>query len=194
MGDLVDSSQYGLARVLEAYREDKFRDELWGEWASLVFYRPLSLLLTPVFLRAGIGANLVSIVSILPVLLLPLLALREVSNAYVAVAICAIVYEIVFTPGAPDTITGSGQDTINDLNVGEFDVLLIDDLLDASAAELDASLLVDVTDDGFDTVITFDTDGSGTFGGADASISLIGVTGAFTDLQDLEAAGIVLVV
>ena len=51
----------GLREVFASYRP-KFRHELRTEWAVALLYRPVSLLLTPLFIRLGLlpGAVLFS--------------------------------------------------------------------------------------------------------------------------------------
>ncbi len=78
-----------------AYPSAKAADELAGEWGSYVFYRPVSLWLTPWLVRAGISANAVTWFSLVLVVALPFIAALPVSHAYVYVSLTAIVVEIL---------------------------------------------------------------------------------------------------
>jgi hypothetical protein len=93
----------------------------------------------------------------------------------------------------PDTLTGSGEneifvgglvgvdgsDTIEDMSVG--DTLRFDDLADTVSDIAGLESAVTVSDDGFDTTITFDT-------GLE-TITLTGVTGSLDSLAALDTAG-----
>jgi phosphatidylglycerophosphate synthase len=69
----------------------KSREEWYGEWGAALLYRPLSFLLTPLFVRLSIGATAVTVVALALVLCLPLLALRgsaiELGLAAIVIAV-----------------------------------------------------------------------------------------------------------
>jgi phosphatidylglycerophosphate synthase len=65
----------GIGAIARSYAA-KSREEWYGEWGAALLYRPLSFLLTPLFLRLSIGATTVTVAALALVLCLPLLALR----------------------------------------------------------------------------------------------------------------------
>jgi phosphatidylglycerophosphate synthase len=70
----------------------KSREEWYGEWGAALLYRPLSFVLTPLFVRLGIGATTVTVVALALVLCLPALALR---GSVLQVGLVAIVIAVL---------------------------------------------------------------------------------------------------
>lgn len=50
-----------LKRVFRSYDPEKFREELYGDWPFVLVFRPISFLLTPLALKAGLSANSVTV-------------------------------------------------------------------------------------------------------------------------------------
>ena len=70
-----DAQGQGLKDVFRAYSREKRREEFYGEWGAAVAYRPLSLLLTPLFLKLGVAPTAVTAFAMVIVIMLPLSAL-----------------------------------------------------------------------------------------------------------------------
>ncbi len=68
------SGRVSIADVVRAYRRAKSTEELYGEWAAAVCYRPFSFLITPWLASAGVAPTVVTMLSFVVVLALPLLA------------------------------------------------------------------------------------------------------------------------
>ncbi len=86
------SAQYTVGDVRRSYAGDKARDERYGEWVAALVYRPVSFILTPFFLRLGMSASAVTVLSLLLALALPLIALLSghVEVGIAAFAVCVL--------------------------------------------------------------------------------------------------------
>jgi phosphatidylserine synthase len=80
-----------VAEVLQSYKP-KFREELAGEWASALLYRPPSLVLTPLFIACGATPTAVTLLALACALALPWIAWFSGADAWPAVALLAIVF------------------------------------------------------------------------------------------------------
>lgn len=81
--------------VVRAWRAEKRREELYGEWGAVVAYRPLSFVLTPWLVNAGIGAAPVTAAALAVGLALPALALAGGASGYALVALGAVVVAVL---------------------------------------------------------------------------------------------------
>jgi phosphatidylglycerophosphate synthase len=86
---------YTLDDVRRSYTPEKRWGDLEGDLPSFLLYRPLSIWLTPLFLKAGCSANLVTAFGLGLALLMPLAALSLGPSAYVAVALLALVVHLL---------------------------------------------------------------------------------------------------
>jgi len=71
---MAKGRRYTIADVRATYPPAKAREEWFGDWASALIYRPLSILVTPMFLAAGFSARMVTMLSLAIGLALPLIA------------------------------------------------------------------------------------------------------------------------
>ena len=71
---MTNTSPVTVADIRHSYAPEKRREELYGEWAAVLLYRPVSFLVTPLFLRLSIGASAVTLASLALGLALPFLA------------------------------------------------------------------------------------------------------------------------
>lgn len=83
---------YSLANVIRSYRESKRPEEIYGEWGAALVYRPLSFLVTPLFLKAGISATGVSLIALCLLPLFPLAALGGGAMGYAYLGAGGIVF------------------------------------------------------------------------------------------------------
>lgn len=67
--------RYTLSEAVRSYLTEKLPEELRGEWGAALFFRPPSLLLTPLLLNLGVAPMTVTLASLALVLALPWLAL-----------------------------------------------------------------------------------------------------------------------
>ena len=91
---MSSARDFRLADVVRAYVDAKSKEELYGEWGAVVAYRPLPFVLTPIFLRFGIGPTTVTAASMVVVLLLPFVAVWEAEAGYIYLALGAIVVSV----------------------------------------------------------------------------------------------------
>lgn len=84
----------GASDVARNYAAAKSREEWYGEWGAALVYRPISFVITPLFLRLSISATAVTCVALVLVLCLPLLALQG-ATAYWTVGITAVLIAIL---------------------------------------------------------------------------------------------------
>jgi phosphatidylglycerophosphate synthase len=71
---MAKGRRYTVADVRATYSLAKAREEWFGDWASALIYRPLSIFVTPLFLAAGFSARMVTLLSLAIGLALPLIA------------------------------------------------------------------------------------------------------------------------
>jgi len=87
--------RYTLAEAVRSYLGEKLQEELRGEWGAAVFFRPPSLLLTPVCLNLGIGPMAVTLASLVVVLALPWLAFWGGPQGYLYVGLAGAVIGVL---------------------------------------------------------------------------------------------------
>lgn len=82
--------------IVDSYRQHQFVEELRGEWACVVLYRPLALLITWIFVRTWIQPNHVTLMNgvILFLMLFASFAL-EPAQAVLSLCLLAVVYSIL---------------------------------------------------------------------------------------------------
>ena len=90
----MEHKQYGVSHVRASFPARKQHDELYGEWAVSLLYRPLSFVVTPPLLRLGMPATAITFAGLILTLCLPLLALSG-SHAYLWVGLAAISFSIL---------------------------------------------------------------------------------------------------
>lgn len=83
---------YSIEFIRRAYRESKGREELYGEWGAALFFRPLSFLLTPIFLKAGFSATRVSLLALCLLPLLPVAAVGGGGAGYIWLAAGGVIF------------------------------------------------------------------------------------------------------
>jgi hypothetical protein len=88
-------NRVSIADVVRTYREAKSTEELYGEWAAAVCYRPFSFLITPWLVGAGLGPTTVTVLSLVVVLALPLLAFWGGGEGYLALGLGAVVVGVL---------------------------------------------------------------------------------------------------
>jgi phosphatidylglycerophosphate synthase len=82
---------YSIAEVAAAYRPRR-ANELRTEWAIAVLYRPVSLLITPLFAAVGATPTAVSLLGFAIALALPFVAAAYATQAWLAVGVLAIAF------------------------------------------------------------------------------------------------------
>lgn len=87
--------RYTLAEAVRSYVGEKLGEELRGEWGAALFFRPPSLLLTPVCLNLGVHPMAVTLFSLVLVLTLPFLALWGGAEGYLYVGLVGVVIGIL---------------------------------------------------------------------------------------------------
>jgi 1L-myo-inositol 1-phosphate cytidylyltransferase / CDP-L-myo-inositol myo-inositolphosphotransferase len=87
---MKDGRHYTAEDVRRGYTEEKRRSERYGEWSAALIYRPVSFLVTPVFLRHAVSANAVTAIALGLTVLLPVLALALGAAAYPVIGVAAI--------------------------------------------------------------------------------------------------------
>lgn len=87
--------RYTTADVKRTYSPAKAREEWYGDWASALIYRPLSFLITPLFLSLSVSASAVTLISLILGLSLPLLALFGGTSGAWFVALLATLWVIL---------------------------------------------------------------------------------------------------
>ncbi len=83
---------YSIAYIRRAYRDAKGREELYGEWGAALVYRPLSFIVTPLFLKAGFSATGVSVLALCLLPLLPIAAVAGGSAGYALLALGGVIF------------------------------------------------------------------------------------------------------
>ena len=89
----MDRSPLGVLRATLAGYRPRFRHELLTDWASALMYRPLSILLTPLFLP--LPPTVITLAGLLVALTLPLLAVNGTGMAVAAMATVFCVLDCV---------------------------------------------------------------------------------------------------
>jgi len=84
----------GVGDIARNYAAAKSREEWYGEWGAALLYRPISFVITPLFLRLSISATSVTGVALVLVMSLPLLALQG-ATAYWTVGVTAVLIAIL---------------------------------------------------------------------------------------------------
>jgi archaetidylinositol phosphate synthase len=74
-------ARYTFADVRRSYSDEKWRDELYGDWGSALLYRPISMLLTSLLLRFRVRATWITILALVIVIILPAVAFWGGSDA-----------------------------------------------------------------------------------------------------------------
>lgn len=82
---------YSIGEVAAAYRP-RMANELRTEWAITVLYRPVSLLITPLFAAVGATPTAVSLLGLAIALALPFVAAGYGAQAWAAVGVLAIAF------------------------------------------------------------------------------------------------------
>ena len=81
--------RYTIADIRKSFSAEKARDELYGDWASALIYRPISFWVSPILIRLSIGATPVTIFMLVLALSLPVLAAVLGPPAHAAIGIAA---------------------------------------------------------------------------------------------------------
>jgi phosphatidylglycerophosphate synthase len=84
--------RYRIAALFQAYAAEKAKEEWHGEWGAALLYRPLAILVSPLFLRLKVPACAVTILSLLAALSLPVVALTA---GFLPLALVAILVGIL---------------------------------------------------------------------------------------------------
>lgn len=87
--------RHTVAEAVRSYLAEKASEELGGEWGAALFFRPPSLLLTPVLLNLGVGPMAVTVASLLFVLALPWLALWGGPAGYLYLGLAGVVIGVL---------------------------------------------------------------------------------------------------
>lgn len=85
---------YTVAEVAAAYRP-RFANELRTEWAVALIYRPVSLVVTPLFALLGATPTAVTLLGLILVLALPYAAFAGGAGAWVTVGLLAIAFNVL---------------------------------------------------------------------------------------------------
>jgi phosphatidylglycerophosphate synthase len=80
------------ASIARSYRGAKRSEELYGEWGAALVFRPLSFLVTPLFLKAGFSATGVSLLALCLLPLLPVAAIAGGTLGYAYIAAIGIIF------------------------------------------------------------------------------------------------------
>lgn len=83
---------HSLANIIRSYRDSKRPEELYGEWGAALVFRPLSFLVTPLFLKAGFSATGVSLLALCLLPLIPIVALAGGSLGYACLAASGVIF------------------------------------------------------------------------------------------------------
>lgn len=89
------AGRYSIREVRQSYDARKARDELLGDWAAYLLYRPLSFLVTPMFLRSGLSPTAVTLLGLLLALAIPLLTAYSDAKAWWWVAMLGVLVQIL---------------------------------------------------------------------------------------------------
>src|SRR5476651_2342469 len=87
--------RFSIADIRRTYSPAKAREEWFGDWASALIYRPLSFCVTPLFIRLGFSAQMVTLLSLMIGLSLPLIAIFGGGTALWWVAGLATVWVVL---------------------------------------------------------------------------------------------------
>lgn len=87
----MEKPRYTIADIRKSFSPEKARDELYGDWASALIYRPISFWITPALLKLSIGATPVSIFMLALALAMPLLGAVWGPSAHAVIGIMAFV-------------------------------------------------------------------------------------------------------
>ncbi len=87
--------KYGLADVRASYPPAKREDELENEVAYFLIYRPVSIWLTPLFLRLRLPPTAVTALSLVLALAMPAAAAALGAGAYLAVGCLTITFHVM---------------------------------------------------------------------------------------------------
>jgi phosphatidylglycerophosphate synthase len=86
---------YTVAEVRASYGPLKRWSELDGDLPSFLLYRPISFWLTPLFLNLGVTATAVTLTGGVLSICLPIVAWQGGENAYIAVAVIALIVHVL---------------------------------------------------------------------------------------------------
>ncbi len=141
--------KYTVGDIRRSYTPAKARAEWYGDWASALIYRPLSFLLTPLFLLFSFSASMVTLLSLTLGLALPLIAIyggREAVWIVVALATAWMILDCVDGNIARVTNTSSliGRyfDTATDVAFRGCFYVAIGILIDAGARQGHSGLAI----------------------------------------------------
>ena len=90
----MTQERYTLAQVRASYGSGKRWSELEGDLPSFLLYRPVSIWITPLFLRLGIPASAVTLAAGALSACLPFVAWHGGDQAYAMVAVLALVIHV----------------------------------------------------------------------------------------------------
>jgi len=90
----MTQERYTVAQVRASYGPGKRWSELEGDLPSFLLYRPVSIWLTPLFLRLGISASAVTLAALALAACLPFVAWHGGDRAYIMVAVLALVIHV----------------------------------------------------------------------------------------------------
>ncbi len=83
------------AAVRASYSPGKAAEEKRSEYLAWVFYRPLSLVVTPLFLLAGISADGVTLLMFLAAAAMPVIGVWGGAQAYLGVVVIAVALQVL---------------------------------------------------------------------------------------------------
>ena len=108
----MEGQRYTIADIRKSFSAEKARDELYGDWASALIYRPISFWVAPVLANLSIGATQVTIFMLVLALSLPVLAAILGPAAHATIAIVAFVCMVLdCVDGNIARVTGTSTDT-----------------------------------------------------------------------------------
>lgn len=102
--------RYSVAELFRDYAAHKAREEWRTEWGVALLYRPLSILMAPLFLWLGVSATAVTSLSLALTPALPLLALMTGPNGFFAVGLLAI---LILTLDCLDGTIARARNTVS---------------------------------------------------------------------------------
>lgn len=88
-------NKYTAKQVLNSYIRKKFDEEIQEMWGVVVFYRWISIIITPLFIRASIAPTKVTLFSLLLTLSQPVCLLLETPASYLYLGIICYVFNIL---------------------------------------------------------------------------------------------------
>lgn len=86
---------YTVKQVFAIYLRDKFEEEKQGMWGVIIFFRWISILITPLFIRASITPTQVTLLSLLLTLSQPVCLLLDSPASYIYLAFVGYVFGIL---------------------------------------------------------------------------------------------------